>query len=1019
MTATVAPVQVREVTSLRGSALFLVLAKGFQLGAGYLFWIVAARLASVASIGSVAAAVSGVMLCTQIALLGMGAAMIVAIGRGASPARVLDGGLTVVAAASGAVALSFLAVGRLLGGSTGADRVAPAFAVAFLVAAIAGTVMVALDQAGIALGRSSGTVLRYVLGGVATLVALLACALTWGRLSATTVFACWSVGSLVVCLAGAVQLRRWIGYRYRARFDLGHVRGHLVVGLPNHVLTLTERLPALLVPLLLAHVVSPVATAYWYPAWMLAWVAYNVPIQVGLTQFAEGVRHPVAITEIVADGLRWGLLLGGAAAAGVAVLAHPLLLLVGADYAEASASALRVLALGVAPFAVWQAYSAWCRASGFVREGILSGLVLATTICALTLVAAPHGSTATAVAWVTASTAGAVWAGGRLLHERRRTLGPRVRGAHRRPRSKADLGLGIVTVLCVALAVWSATTVDLERLDDYGLARALPLGYWVGLVGLNIAFVVALSRRLAPRWLFVGLFSGLVVLVYGVSAAVSQIPRNAVSWRHIGIADALTRVGIDPHIDVYFNWPGFFSGLATFTHATGLRPVDVALWAPMAIVALWCVAIWAVLRVFTRDRTHLLLAVWLFLLGNWIDQDYLSPQALGVVLHLAVLALVMSALGATPPPVPDRLWSRAGLRTWFLEGTATPENPDRKARAAALLVALALSAALVMSHQLSPVMLVASLTALTLLRRTCVPLLPVVVGLFLLLWLTFPAYTYLNGHPLFGDDRSAVLAANVSARFSGSAGHLDILHVRTLLTVSLWGLALVGGIRSWRRGDRDLRPYVLAAVPFALLPVDSYGGEMLMRVTLFALPFVALLAARALFPLTLGPTLRPLRASALALVCVGLAVLSVAGRYGNARFDMFTAGEIRAVDALQEVAAPGSLLVAGAPSTPWAATGYEQFTRRSVESMCAADYRPDSCVSTLQEAARYEGKGGLLLLLTRGNEAALNMSGLMPAADFQRFESGIRELPGATLVFRDSDARIYRLDPSSITGSAS
>ena len=47
-------------------------------------------------------------------------------------------------------------------------------------------------------------------------------------------------------------------------------------------------------PILVAHLVSLEATAYWYPAWMMAWVAYSTPVLVGLVQFAEGVKDPPA-----------------------------------------------------------------------------------------------------------------------------------------------------------------------------------------------------------------------------------------------------------------------------------------------------------------------------------------------------------------------------------------------------------------------------------------------------------------------------------------------------------------------------------------------------------------------------------------------------------------------------------------------------------------------------------------------------------------------------------------------------
>jgi O-antigen/teichoic acid export membrane protein len=235
------------------------------------------------------------------------------------------------------------------------------------------------------------------------------------------VFAIWTLSSVAICVTGAWQLDRWARYRYRGRVHLGTLRRHLAVGIPNHLLTLTERLPALVVPILVAHLVSPRATAYWYPAWMLAWVAYTIPVQVGFVQFSEGVRRPAELRSTLRSGFTSALLLGAGASAVLAVLAHPLLRMVGADYADESSTALRVLTLGIVPFAVWQSYNARCRASGLVKEGIFAGMALAVVICAATTWAAPEGSTAIAVAWVASSAVGALWAGGRLL----RAGGPR------------------------------------------------------------------------------------------------------------------------------------------------------------------------------------------------------------------------------------------------------------------------------------------------------------------------------------------------------------------------------------------------------------------------------------------------------------------------------------------------------------------------------------------------------------------------------------------------------------------
>jgi len=581
------------------------------------------------------------------------------------------------------------------------------------------------------------------------------------------------------------------------------------------------------------------------------------------------------------------------------------------------------------------------------------------------------------------------------------------------PRPGVDLGIGALALLCGGVAVWSAAGVETTALGDGGLAPALAPVFWVAVVGLNLAFVLSLGRRVAV-WLSPALVAGLLLLLYAPASVLGAGPRLAVSWRHLGVADAMANGVFDPRIDVYFNWPGFFPGLATFIEATGLPPLQVAMWAPLVNAALWSLGIVAVLRALTPDKDAIVIPLWLFLIGNWIDQDYLSPQALGFLLHLVVLALVLGVLGARVQG------GASGLRNFWRAGSRVPERADGRLRRLALGLVLVLSVALVSIHQLTPIVLAFSLVGLVLVRRSWAPLLPVILGLLLVLWMLYPASTYLVGHPVFGGDDGGVVQANLTERVVGSRGHLIVQGVRIALTVAVWTLGAIGVVQSWRSGRRDLRPYVLAVVPFLMLPVLNYGGEMLLRVTLFSLPFVAFFAARPLASLRprwrhrAGRPARPGTGRVLAftlllsLLCAG----SVTAKYGNARFDIFTADEVEAVGMLHDLAPAGSVLVAGASSTPWASQDYSRYTRRTVQALCEADFGPTACLHTLHELADHEAAaGGITLLLTRGNQAALRMQGQMSADDFAQFEAGLRGLPGTSLLFANREARIYRLAP--------
>ena len=402
--------------SLAGSSFVLLLGKGSQMGAGLIFWVIAARSASVRDVGLTTATVAAVMACTQIALLGAGSAVITEARRVAGRwSGLLHATFTAVLASSVLTGLAYLVASARFSRELRTVLAQPVLAALFVAAAVLGTVLICLDQVSVAIDRSSQQAVRYLAAGTATIATAVAAAVALPEVSATVLFACWSAGAAVACAMGVVQLRRVLGYRYRPTADLRQIRALLRVGLPNQVLTLTERLPALVVPLLVAELAAPELAARWYPAWMMAWGVYNAPIMVGLVQFAKSIQRPGEVRAMARSAVRWSLLLGGPLALVVALAADPLLGVLGVGYAEASADGLRILVAGLVPYTLLQAYNAACRATGRLREAIAVGTVAALGSIGATVAAAGTGNvTAMAAAWFACSAGVAVLAAVRL-----------------------------------------------------------------------------------------------------------------------------------------------------------------------------------------------------------------------------------------------------------------------------------------------------------------------------------------------------------------------------------------------------------------------------------------------------------------------------------------------------------------------------------------------------------------------------------------------------------------------------
>ncbi|WP_461172318.1 glycosyltransferase [Arthrobacter sp. Z1-9] len=579
-----------------------------------------------------------------------------------------------------------------------------------------------------------------------------------------------------------------------------------------------------------------------------------------------------------------------------------------------------------------------------------------------------------------------------------------------------DVGCALAGVVSLALVVWAASTVALPVNSDLGLIAVLPYPFWVGLLVLNVAFVVALrgdaagpARRPVMLWLVLVL----VLVLFGTASFVTDVPRGEVAFRHLGIADALsTTPGIDPDIDAYFNWPGFFALLATVLKATGLDPVTVALWAPVINMGLWLAALSVLTGYLTRDARRRWLVLWIFCLGNWQDQDYLSPQAFAFFLYLVVIALVLGPLAARTPRFLG--FGRADLAEWWRGRSPAEHRPGH--RVSALAVTLLLITVICASHQLTPFLVLITVTALTLSGRVWPSRLPLITAVVLALWLVYPASAYLVGHPPLADaGLQAATEANVVNRLSGTPGHVLVVRLRMILTFVLWALAAAGVVRDWRRGRLDIRVVLLAVSPLLLFPMQSYGGEMLIRVSLFALPFIALQACSVLLPED-GSTRRSPRAAAglaagsLALTCFLLAVMSVTGRFGNARYDVFTDAEVDAVAAAHRLAPPGSAIISAAHPTPWRSEAYLEHKYRTVDELCEAGLSTATCGPLVYGYARHN-PAGAMVLLTRSSEASLVLRGLSSEGNFDELETWLGSQDGVELVISNVDARVYRVAP--------
>jgi hypothetical protein len=590
----------------------------------------------------------------------------------------------------------------------------------------------------------------------------------------------------------------------------------------------------------------------------------------------------------------------------------------------------------------------------------------------------------------------------------------------RRRQGLGTAPMALLTFAALVMGILALLRVDSSRLGDLGLVTVVGPTYFVAVGLIILSFGFALAQQPLRRPLLAFQILGLIALLNGLGPLVEPHASFATSWLHAGFAQYIAQHGSTlPALDARFSWPGFFALSAFLAKVAGLHsPVAFLRWAPLAFNLFYLPPLYAIGRAVTRNERAWWMGTALFYLASWVGQDYFSPQAFNFFLFLVFLAV---ALRYFRPPMPDP--GKGGrfqqfIGTWMArlggrgeERTAVRSAPAQRGALIAILTLIFLG--ITVSHQLSPFLLIGGLIALVVIGRSTLRGFPVILAVMVLAWLSFGAVAFWSGHLNYIVGEVGHVSANVNlsltGRLQGSAGRLDVLAIRIALAGAILLLALVGAIRRRRLGYGDWSVIALALAPFPVLIVQSYGGEALLRAYLFALPFVALLAAMAFMPSS-QPSSFAAPAVAFCLVAALFAPAWLVARYGNERFDRTSSADLAAVDYLYAHAPEHSTLISLFPQLPWR---FERINGYDYESVQNTADPPDTKALTNLAADRGLGTSNrhMYLIITRSQEAAGEALDSLPPGWAYALGQRLVDNNQAQLLYTNPDASVLELTP--------
>lgn len=501
-----------------------------------------------------------------------------------------------------------------------------------------------------------------------------------------------------------------------------------------------------------------------------------------------------------------------------------------------------------------------------------------------------------------------------------------------------------LAVLAVAGALFAleASRLDFMPAGHYGIVTLIGPAYWIGLTILCGALVFTLTRRHIDHIVMAA--GSLVLVAYttmlvSVASGETSVPTAFV---HRGFIDILVAGERLPNgIDARFSWAGFFTAGAHLLTVADLPDASALLeWAPLYMNALLVFPLYAIAVAITGRARSAWLAVVLYQLFNWYQQDYFAPQAVAMLFYCTMIAILLWQLRRAP--LPDigpgigRFLISAPRRT---PGLVPGFGKIRTLAIGAVL--LLLIVADTVTHQITPILGIIALAFFSLFGATRYRTLWLAAGLVFAAWFSYGAADYWIGHlnSIFGDVGQVGNSVNrgVSQRLSGDPAYQQMQYLR-IGASGLFALVAFAGWLLSRRRKVWLVAGAMCAAPFTLVLLQSYGGEMIIRCFVLAspvlAPFAAIAVARAVNWLRgrLGrhaatPSRGWTTVAAGTLALVALGTLLTTNRGLNTAFEASTREQVTVTDEFIAEVPPGTTVMS------WSHAPHSNGVRRTLDPL--------------------------------------------------------------------------------------
>lgn len=385
---------------------------------------------------------------------------------------------------------------------------------------------------------------------------------------------------------------------------------------------------------------------------------------------------------------------------------------------------------------------------------------------------------------------------------------------------------GIYILIFGSIFSWSIAMLKSDpNMGDFGLIHSLSPFYWMALLMLLGSFLLALKGQ--NKKIYFTIILTLIIFLFLTPAIIEETARFRSSYKVHGYEDYINRNGhIDSQVIWYHNWPGVFLFTSMLSMIINVNNDFFFMYFPFIIQIIYFFPIHTFLRSLLNDDKKVWIGIWIFYILNFINQDYMSPQAFAYLFFLILLSIIVQI-------------GKMG------------KDKDYNNNISLKLVAIILFSSLVFIHMMTSMVILlvlffSALSSNSNSKKDLYKFTIISITIFTF-WTIYGAYNYLSLH-LFeyitkSFDMDLMFSQNIQQRVSGSPAHLIISKLMVFTTLISIIFAVIGIIISYYKKDKisliNKKMLVIVAAICILSLVSPYGGEMVVRVFLFILPLLS------------------------------------------------------------------------------------------------------------------------------------------------------------------------------------